>query len=143
MRILVSACLLGIPCRYDGREAKNEDVTRLGEKHTLIPFCPEIYGGLPTPREPAERNGARVTTQSGVDVTAEYERGACAALAAAQICGCRAAILQDRSPSCGAGVIHDGGFEGGLMPGDGVTAALLKANGIEVIPASEASARFA
>ena len=138
MRILVSACLLGLLCRYDGRASRNEAVAALGTEHTLIPFCPEIYGGLPTPREPAEIRDGRVVTCSGRDVTACYQKGAAEALRLVKSLHCRCAVLQDRSPSCGCGVIHDGTFGGGLTEGDGVTTALLKQNGIRVIPASQA-----
>ena len=140
MRILVSACLLGIYCRYDGKEKTNESVMKLAEKNTLIPFCPEIYGGLPTPREPSEIRDGRVYTCSGRDVTAEYRKGAEAALKAAKLLGCECAILQDRSPSCGIGKIHNGLFDGGLVEGDGITAQLFREAGIRLIPASEASA---
>ena len=112
MRIFVSACLMGIFCRYDGREKENAAVLALGERHQLVPFCPEIYGGLPTPREPSEIFQGRVRTKSGKDVTAEYEKG-------------------------GAGSVYNGLFDGGLVPGDGVTAAALKAAGIPVYTARE------
>ena len=103
MRILVSACLLGLACRYDGCANKNEAVIALGAIHTLIPFCPEIYGGLPTPREPAEIRNGRVVTVSGRDVTASFEKGASEAIRLARLLDCRCAVLQDRSPSCGCG----------------------------------------
>ena len=137
MRIFVSACLLGIHCRYDGREKENAAVLALSEKHQLVPFCPEIYGGLPTPREPSEIFQGRVRTKSGKDVTAEYEKGAAAAVQVCQMLKCDCAILQDRSPSCGAGSVHNGLFDGGLVAGDGVTAAALKAVGIPVYTARE------
>lgn len=138
MKILVSACLLGVYCRYDGKEKLNKEVAALAGKHTLIPFCPEIYGGLPTPREPSEIRDGRVYTRSGRDVTAEYTKGAEAALAVARMLGCDCAILQDRSPSCGIGVIHNGAFDGGLVEGDGVTARLFRTAGIRLIPSSKA-----
>lgn len=137
MRILISACLLGLRCRYDGGATTHEAVLSLMKEHTLVPFCPEIYGGLPTPREPAEIRDGRVYTKSGVDVTAEYEKGAREALRVARMFGCDCAVLQDRSPSCGVNVIHDGTFEGGLTAGDGVTAKLLRENGLRVIAASK------
>ena len=132
MRILVSACLLGLPCRYDGKSKPCDRVIALAEKHELVPFCPEIYGGLPTPRVPAERAGDRVINRAGVDVTENYRSGARQALALVQMLGCKAAILKEKSPSCGSGLIYDGSFSGVLVPGDGVTAELLKENGIEV-----------
>jgi uncharacterized protein YbbK (DUF523 family) len=139
MKILVSACLLGVACRYDGNAAPNEAVVRLMQDHALTPFCPEIYGGLPTPREPAEIRDGRAYTRSGADVTDAFQKGAREALRLAKLLGCDCAVLQDRSPSCGCGFIYDGRFTGALTEGDGVTAKLLKINGIRVVPASRAS----
>jgi uncharacterized protein YbbK (DUF523 family) len=139
MKILVSACLMGFACRYDGSASENGAVAALMNAHTLIPFCPEIYGGLPTPREPAEIRAGRVFTRSGADVTPAYEKGAAEALRLCKLLGCGCAILQDRSPSCGYGLIHDGGFTGALTEGDGLAAKLLKENGFRVIPAGRAS----
>lgn len=138
MKILVSACLLGVYCRYDGSAKLNEAVKALAERHTLIPFCPEIYGGLPTPREPAEIRGGSVYTRTGRDVTAEYEKGAAEALKVARLMGCECALLQDRSPSCGIGRVHNGLFDGGLVDGDGVTARMFREAGLRLIPASQA-----
>ncbi|MBP3465231.1 MAG: DUF523 domain-containing protein [Angelakisella sp.] len=137
MKILVSACLLGVCCRYDGQAKPHEGVLSLLGRHTLIPVCPEIYGGLATPRPAAERVGKRVLTAQGGDVTAQYRRGAEETLRLGRLYGCEAALLKERSPSCGSGVIHNGRFDGGLTPGDGVTAALLRANGIAVYGESE------
>lgn len=136
MKILVSACLLGVRCRYDGAEKRNEAVIKLAEKHELVPFCPEIYGGLPTPRDPSEIRGGRVYTNKGVDVTDQYSKGAEMALKVAAMLGCECALLQDRSPSCGIGSIHNGLFDGGLVDGDGVMAALLRQAGMRLVPAS-------
>lgn len=137
MKILVSACLLGVCCRYDGQAKPHEGVLSLLGRHTLIPVCPEIYGGLATPRPAAERVGKRVLTAQGGDVTAQYRRGAEETLRLGRLYGCEAALLKERSPSCGSGVIHNGRFDGGLTPGDGVTAALLRANGIPMYGESE------
>lgn len=137
MKILVSACLLGVFCRYDGKTRLNEAVAALREKHELVPFCPEIYGGLPTPRDPAEILDGRVVTSRGNDVTAQYEKGAQEAVRLAQMMGCELAILQDRSPSCGVGSVHNGLFDGGLVEGDGVAARLLREAGIAVLRASD------
>lgn len=137
MTILVSACLLGCPCRYDGKSKPNERVLALMERHTLIPICPEQMGGLSTPRSPAERKGGGVLTESGIDVTEQYRRGAEEALRLAKLYGCTHAILKERSPSCGSGQIYDGSFSRTLIPGDGVAAALLKAHGITVLGESE------
>ena len=138
MKILVSACLLGVRCRYDGKSKPHPAVERLMEQHTLIPVCGEIFGGLPTPRVSAERQGARVVTADGCDVTAAYRRGAEEVLRLAERYGCKAAILKERSPSCGSGRIYDGTFTGTLTDGWGVTAELLRDHGICVIGESEA-----
>ena len=137
MTILVSACLLGCPCRYDGKSKPNDAVLVLMEHHTLIPICPEQMGGLATPRVPAERKDGGVFTERGGDVTEQYRRGAEEALRLAQLYGCKYAILKERSPSCGNGQIYDGSFSRRLIDGDGVTAQLLKAHGITVLGESE------
>ena len=130
--LLISACLLGLPCRYDGQCRPLPALDTLLASFSLVPVCPEQLGGLPTPRAPAERAGVRVVTQGGQDVTDAYLYGAEQALYLAQLFGCSAALLKARSPSCGSGQIHDGTLQGGLTAGDGVTAALLKQNGIRV-----------
>ena len=135
--ILISACLLGAACRYDGGSKPVLSVEALMGRYQLVPVCPEQLGGLPTPREPSERQGDLVVMKSGADVTEQYQRGAQQALHLARVFGCKKAVLKERSPSCGAGEIYDGTFSGKLTPGDGVTAALLKANGIEVYGESE------
>ena len=134
MKLLMSACLLGVNCRYNGeRKALPDDVLqRLLERHTVVPVCPEQLGGLTTPREPSERQGERVVMRSGRDVTAEYTRGAQEALRLARRFGCTAAVLKERSPSCGMGKIYDGSFQGRIVDGNGVTAQLLAAHGISV-----------
>lgn len=135
--ILVSACLLGISCRYDGKSKPDESVMALSEKYNLVPVCPEIYGGLPTPRTPSERVGEKTLMQDGRDVTENYQRGAIAALALARSLGCTAALLKAKSPSCGIGEIYDGSFSGTLTARDGVTAELLKEQGIPVFSERE------
>lgn len=142
MTLLVSACLLGLPCRYDGAAKPAPQVLELMAEHRLIPVCPEQLGGLPTPRPPAECRDGRVISRAGRDVTAEYVRGAESALELARLFGCRGAILKERSPSCGCGYIYDGSFSGTLIPGDGVTARLLKAHGIPVTGESCPAALF-
>lgn len=132
MRILVSACLLGISCRYDGKSKPHPAVLALQGQHQLIPVCGEIFGGLPTPRTPAERVGDRVLAEDGRDVTQEYHRGAEEVLALARRLNCKVALLKERSPSCGTGEIYDGSFTRTLTAGDGVTAELLRASGIAV-----------
>lgn len=132
MNILVSACLLGVRCRYDGGGELCPGLSRLMERHHLVPVCPEIFGGLSTPRCPAERQGEQVITRDGADVTAQYQKGAKETLRLARLYECPLAILKERSPSCGCGQIYDGSFSGRKVPGDGMTAALLKENGIAV-----------
>lgn len=137
MNILVSACLLGVECRYDGTGYFYEEMKNLKEKHNLIPVCPEIYGGLPTPREPAEIQGSRIITKAGQDVTAEYHKGAREIVKLARFYHCTHAILKERSPSCGFGTIYDGTFTGKLIEGNGVLAELLHKEGIQIIGESE------
>ena len=131
-RVLVSLCLLGVSCRYDGRPNGCEGLDALMERAELIPVCPEQLGGLPTPRVPAERRGDGVFSRDGRDVTAAFQRGAAAAGRLADRFGVRYALLKARSPSCGSGEIYDGTFTGARVPGDGVTAEALKARGIAV-----------
>lgn len=138
MKILVSACLLGASCRYDGKTVPNESVKALAEKHELIPFCPEIYGGLSTPRDPSEIIGDKVMSINGKDVTKQYNKGAREALMIAKMFGCTTAVLKEKSPSCGCGKIYDGTFSGTLKDGMGVTAKLLTENGIKVVGESRA-----
>ena len=109
------------------------------EDHCLIPVCPEILGGLPTPRTPAERMGERVVNRLGEDVTEQYRKGAEEAAHLAKLYGCGIAVLKERSPSCGSGVIYDGSFTGRKIPGDGVTAARLKEMGVQIFGESEIS----
>ena len=137
MKILISACLLGLPCRYDGASKPQPWVEELARHHELIPVCPEQMGGLPTPRNPSERREDRVVMCTGEDVTEQYHRGAACALRLYQLLGCEAAVLKERSPSCGCGAVYDGTFTGTLTAEDGVTAALLRAHGIHVLGESQ------
>ena len=132
MPLLISACLLGVPCRYDGASKPVPRIELLTERFVLVPVCPEQLGGLPTPRTPAERCGSCVLTRDGRDVTENYLRGAQEALRIARITGCQTALLKAKSPSCGCGRIYDGTHTGTLTDGNGVTAALLMRNGISV-----------
>lgn len=132
MILLVSACLLGEPCRYDGASKPFPGIPALLAEHTIVPVCPEQLGGLPTPRPPAERRGDRVITAAGDDVTRAYCLGAEETLRLCRQCGAEAAVLKERSPSCGCGEIYDGTFTGTTVPGNGVTAALLQDEGIPV-----------
>ena len=122
----------GNNCKYDGTSNKNEKILKLAKNFILIPVCPEILGGLPIPREPAEQRGKRVITKSGKDVTKYFEKGAKEVLKIAKILKIKKAILKQKSPSCGCGKIYDGTFSGKLIRGDGVTARLLKENKIQV-----------
>lgn len=124
---------MGVRCRYDGRSKPNRKVVELAKKEVLIPVCPEQLGGLSTPREPSERRGNRVLTKSGKDVTENFQKGAKEVLRLAKLLCIREAILAQGSPSCGCGKIYDGTFSGKIVKGDGVTAALLKRNGIRVV----------
>ena len=135
--VLVSACLLGEACRYDGASRPSEVVKRFCEENEVIPVCPEVMGGLPTPRDPSERVGERVVSCSGHDVTEQYVCGAQLTLEKAREVGAQLAILKAKSPSCGAGMIYDGTFTGHLVAGNGVTAELLAAHGITVLTEDE------
>jgi uncharacterized protein YbbK (DUF523 family) len=130
--ILVSACLAGVPCRWDGADKGNERIIELVGRGEAILVCPEQLGGLTTPRKPSEISGGRVLDREGKDLTAEFRKGAEICLAIAGRYGCREAILKAKSPSCGSGLVYDGSFSGRLVPGDGIAAALLKASGIAV-----------
>jgi len=137
-KILVSACLLGEKTRYDGLDNQNEIILKLGQYYDLVPFCPEVEGGLKIPREVAEIRAGSVFTKSGLDVGKAYQRGAEKALGICKYLGIRIAILKDKSPSCGARNIYDGSFTHTLVNGLGVTARLLIANGIKVYAESDA-----
>ena len=137
--VLISACLLGFACKYCGGSNKlsEQQLAALGERFRLIPVCPETAGGLPTPRDPSERLGDRVVSNQGRDVTAQYQKGAETALWLAWRYGCKAALLKEKSPSCGSGQIYDGSFTGKLIPGDGVAAEELKKEGLIVFGESD------
>ena len=150
MCVAVSACLTGVPCRYDGgscgallrgcdeRASAMEGEIVASSPSTegvleVVPICPEVLGGLPTPRPPAERAGERVLTATGEDVTAAYAEGAVRSLKIAREAGARLAILKSKSPSCGRGRIYDGTFTGRLVPGDGAAAQLFEQEGLTVV----------
>lgn len=132
-KILVSSCLLGLNCRYDGGNNYSKEVEEFIKNYEVIPICPEIMGGLPTPRTPSERQADRVINKDGKDVTEQYEKGARECLFLAQKYDVKKALLKLRSPSCGSKEIYDGTFSHTIIEGDGVTAELFKKNGIEVI----------
>ena len=144
MNILVSHCLLGEPCRYDGASRLDRQVLELHKAgHTLIPVCPEVLGGLDTPRAPAElQPDGRVVNGDGEDVTAAYRAGAEAALRIAREQGCTLAVLKARSPSCGCGEIYDGTFTRTLKGGWGVAARLLLEAGVTVMDEENLDARL-
>ncbi len=133
---VISACLLGRDCKYNGGNNRNEQVVRFAEGHTICEVCPETAGGLPSPRDPAEQREGRVIDRSGQDLTRAFQTGAERSLekvlAAATACGepLEGAILKANSPSCGVDQIYDGSFTGALIPGDGFFAAALKKRGV-------------
>ena len=135
MKIMVSACLLGENCKYSGGNNRDERVLAFVAGHEVIPVCPEVMGGLPTPRPPAEIVHGEVINKEGMSVDRQYRLGAAKALEIARREKIDLAILQPRSPSCGATEIYDGTFTGRRIPGQGVTAALLAKNGFCVIDA--------
>ena len=137
--ILISACLLGLNCRYDGASKPCAEAIALAGDYNLVPVCPEIYGGLPTPRTPSERIGDKTMMRDGTDVTDNYKRGAKAALALCKSLSCDCALLKAKSPSCGKGEIYDGSFTGKLTARDGVTAELLASEGVRVFTELEIS----
>jgi len=133
MKILVSACLVGENCKYNAGNNLCERVVSLSQNHTLIPVCPEMMGGLPSPRPSCEIVSGIVTSTEGKNVDAEFRRGAEAALLVAKQNEVDLAVLQPRSPSCGVHMIYDGTFSGGKIPGSGVFATLLKENGFRAV----------
>ena len=133
-KLIISACLYGMECKYCGGSNALADDTlkKLKERYELFTVCPEVDGGLSTPRPPAERIGDKVINIEGRDVTEEYLRGANLALEKAKAHGCKKALLKELSPSCGSGKIYDGTFSHTVIDGDGVTAELFRKNGIEL-----------
>ena len=131
-KLLISACLLGRNCKYNGGNNYHPLTERLRERYDLVPVCPECSGGLPIPHDPSERVGDRVLSKSGADVTAAFQKGAERTVEAARKSGARKAVLKERSPSCGFGAIYDGTFTGTVVPGDGVAAQALAAEGVAI-----------
>lgn len=132
MKILVSACLLGENCKYNGLNNKNEDVLRFLEDKEWVSVCPEVLGGLSTPRNPSEIAGEKVVQKDGTDVTAFFEKGAKKTCEIAEKFGAKLAILKAKSPSCGCGSVYDGTFTGKLISENGITAQKLLEMGIAV-----------
>lgn len=129
---IVSGCLAGLCCRYDGGDNADERVMQLVAEGKAIPVCPEQLGGLTTPRPSCEISGGKIVSKEGVDVTESFIRGAKEALKLAKLAGSKKAILKARSPSCGIGKIYDGTFNGNLIDGDGLFAAMLREEGFEL-----------
>lgn len=132
MMIVVSACLAGIECRYNGSSHTMPQIAQMVIKGKAIPICPEILAGLPIPRPPAEQYKDKIISLNGDDQTAQYTAGAKVGLTIALASNCKRAILKSNSPTCGCGLIYDGTFSGKLIHGDGIFTKLLKENGIEV-----------
>ena len=130
---IVSACLCGVSCRYDGQASTVDELAALSEQGRALAVCPEVEGGLGMPRHPCERLGERVLGKDGSDVTGQFVAGAEKTLELAREHGIRLAVLKERSPSCGSGVIYDGSFSGRRIQGRGVTAELLLRHGLTVV----------
>lgn len=132
-KILISACLIGDKTRYDGHTNYTPLVNDLLQKYDLVPFCPEVEGGLSIPRNPSERKGDKVVMSNGRDVTYKFQEGAEKALNICLYLNIKIAILKEGSPSCGVNEIHDGNFNNNKIKGQGVTTELLRRKGIRVI----------
>ena len=137
MRIAVSACLLGDNCKYNGGNNFSEKVAEFVKGHDVIPVCPEVMGGLPTPREPSEIVDGIVRHKDGSSVDTEFRKGAELALKKVTEGGAELVILQSRSPSCGVRSVYDGTFSGTIIPGQGIFAKLLADNNIKMMDVSE------
>jgi len=135
--IIVSACLAGVECRYNGQAFPIPMVMDMVKKGQAIPLCPEILGKLPIPRPSAEQCDGKIFASDGHDVTDQYVAGAKIALEIAKLVGCKTAILKSKSPTCGCGTIYDGTFSGKLIEGDGVFSGMLKQEEIEVYTEKE------
>ena len=138
-KVLISACLAGINCKFNGENNLLDSgvLDEISKKYHLLFVCPEVFGGLSTPREPAEIKGGLVVTKRAKDVSENFKFGAEICLKIAKLNGCKKAILKARSPSCGSGQIYDGSFSKKLIFGDGVAAKMLKENGILVFSEDE------
>ena len=136
-KILISACLVGDKTRYDGKGNYNPLIEELLKYYELVPFCPEVEGGLSTPRDPSEIVKDKVISKRGRDVTRQFEEGAEKAYNICMYLGIKYAILKDNSPSCGSTSIYDGNFKSKLIKGEGITTKYLRQRGIIVIPDTE------
>lgn len=144
MKIAVSACLLGESCKYSGGNNRSERLLSELAKHPeieIIPVCPEVAGGLPTPRPPAEIVDGEVVNNCGVSVDAEYRAGVAAEMARLkphiESGELAAAVLQSRSPSCGVHEVYDGTFTGRLIPGQGLFAEALERGGVRIVDVAD------
>ncbi len=135
--ILVSACLLGENCKYNGGNNLCNGLQKLRYKYKFVPICPETFGGLKNPREPAEICGSRVLLRNGEDVTKAFYDGAEISLKIAKEHNCKYAILKERSPSCGVNFIYDGTFSNNVIDGKGITANLLSENDVTLLSENE------
>lgn len=131
---IVSACLAGLKCRYDGASKERAEIVKMVANGEAIPVCPEQLGGLPTPRTPAELVDDKVLSVKGEDVTLNYSLGADEAFKVAKMVNCEEALLKSNSPMCGCNKIYDGTFSGNTISGDGIFTRLLKKAGIKVTP---------
>lgn len=138
--ILISACLCGCDCKYNGGNNADERCIEMLKSGNAIPVCPEQLGGLNTPRIPAEIVGDKVISKSGADVTKEFLKGANETLKLAKLLNIKKAILKEKSPSCGSRYIYDGSFKGKKIKGEGLTTKILRENGIEVISENDINA---
>lgn len=136
-KVIVSACLLGENCKYNGGNNKNDEVIALNEHFDLVPVCPECFGGLPIPRVPSEIRNGRVYSKNGDDLTEQFVLGAEQTLYIAKECNAPCALLKENSPSCAFGKIYDGTFSGNKIDGNGITAQLLYDNEIQVFGESQ------
>ncbi len=136
-KILISACLAGVNCKYNGKNNEHKKIIELIKNKDVILICPEQLGGLKTPRTPAERIKDKVITNDNIDVTKEYQKGAEEVLNLVKKFNIKTAILKSKSPSCGKGKIYDGSFSNTLIYGNGITTELLEKNGIKVISSDE------
>ena len=136
-KIIVSACLLGENCKYNGGNNKCDDIIALAEKFDIIPVCPECFGGLPIPRVPSEIRDGRVYSKTGEDLTEAFLSGAEQTLYIAKEANAPCAVLKENSPSCGFGKIYDGTFSGNKIDGNGITAQLLYDNEIQIFGESQ------
>jgi uncharacterized protein YbbK (DUF523 family) len=137
MKILISRCLLGCPCRYDGKDNLIDGIKEKLKDHELVDICPEVDGGMTVPRDPSEISAGRVINIKGKDVTSFFEKGAQIALKKANDEDIKLALLKAKSPSCGHGKIYDGTFSKKLIKGNGICADLLEKNGLKIFSEEE------